>query len=114
VHLPPQRLDETVESTAYYVVAESLANAQRYARSSSIVLRISLVRDVLHVRIADNGVGGAREGPGSGLEGLRDRVESVGGSFTVVSAPTRGTHIHAAIPLTSPATGVPDSPAAQD
>jgi signal transduction histidine kinase len=103
-----------VESTAYYVVAESLANAQRHARATSIVVRIALVRGVLHVRVADNGVGGAREAPGSGLEGLRDRVESVGGSFRVMSAPTRGTHVHAAIPVTSLFSGGADSPVVDD
>jgi signal transduction histidine kinase len=94
-----ERLDDTVESTAYYVIAESLANAERHSHCSEIKVRIALLHGLLNVRIADNGVGGARTGRGSGLEGLRDRVESAGGTFHVVSVVGGGTHVHAAIPV---------------
>jgi signal transduction histidine kinase len=100
--LPPGRLDATVESTAYYVVAESLANAQRHGRCTSVAVLLSLTEDALQVRVIDDGAGGARELPGSGLEGLRDRVESVGGSFVVLSVQGRGTHVYAAIPQQAP------------
>ena len=94
-----ERLDETAESTAYYVIAESLANAERHSHCTSIRVRIALLHGVLNVRIADDGLGGAHAAPGSGLEGLRDRVESAGGSFHVVSVVGGGTHVHAAIPV---------------
>jgi signal transduction histidine kinase len=96
-----ERLDDTAESTAYYVIAESLANAERHSHCSTIRVRIALLHGVLNVRVADDGVGGARAAPGSGLEGLRDRVESAGGSFHVVTVLGGGTHVHAAIPVRS-------------
>jgi signal transduction histidine kinase len=96
-----ERVDDTAESTAYYVIAESLANAERHSHCSTIRVRIALLHGVLNVRVADDGVGGARAVPGSGLEGLRDRVETAGGSFHVVSILGGGTHVHAAIPLRS-------------
>jgi signal transduction histidine kinase len=97
----PDRLDDAAESTAYYVIAESLANAERHSRCSAIRVRIALLHGVLNVRVADDGVGGARAVAGSGLEGLRDRVETAGGSFHVVSILGGGTHVHAAIPVRS-------------
>jgi signal transduction histidine kinase len=97
----PERLDEAAESTAYYVIAESLANAERHSRCTAIRVRIALLHGVLNIRVADDGVGGAEAAPGSGLEGLHDRVESAGGSFHIVSVAGGGTHVHAAIPVRS-------------
>ena len=94
-----ERLDDVAQSTAYYVVAESLANAERHSGCSSIKIRLALLHGVLNVRVADDGYGGARPAPGSGLEGLRDRVESAGGAFHVISVDGGGTHVHAAIPV---------------
>jgi signal transduction histidine kinase len=96
-----ERIDETAESTAYYVIAESLANAERHSQCTAIRVRLTLLHGVLNIRVADDGVGGAEAAPGSGLEGLRDRVESAGGSFHVISVSGGGTHVHAAIPLRS-------------
>ena len=95
------RLDDTAESTAYFVVAESLANAERHSHCSAIKVRLALLHGILNVRVADDGRGGARVAPGSGLEGLRDRVESAGGTFHVISVAGGGTHVHAAIPVRS-------------
>ena len=101
LELPSGRLDSTAEATAYYVVAEALTNAQRHARAKTITIRvIDLGGYVLRIEVADDGVGGAEERFGSGLEGLRDRVEAVGGRIRVASAPGRGTLVRADIPLT--------------
>jgi signal transduction histidine kinase len=96
-----ERVDETAESTAYFVIAESLANAERHSQCTAIRVRIALLHGVLNIRVADDGVGGAAAAPGSGLEGLRDRVETAGGSFHVISVTGGGTHVHAAIPVRS-------------
>jgi signal transduction histidine kinase len=98
VDLPTKRVDDTAEATAYYVVAEAVTNAQKYARASSIVVRVDLHHHLLRVEVEDDGVGGARETPGSGLEGLRDRVEAVDGSFAVESNGRGGTRVAARIP----------------
>ncbi len=96
--LPSARLDDTAEATAYYVLAEAATNAQRYAQASLITVRATSAPPVMRIEIVDDGVGGARETVGSGLEGLRDRVESLGGSFEVDSPAGHGTRIAAVIP----------------
>ena len=101
VALPEARLRDTVESTAYFVFAEAVTNAQRYAGATVLHIRVAIDGSDLRVDVADDGVGGAVESPGSGLEGLRDRVEAIGGAFTVESPPGHGTRVIARIPLTS-------------
>jgi signal transduction histidine kinase len=96
--LPETRFDDRVEATAYYVVAEALTNAQRYAGASSIWVRFAVAQRGLHVEIGDDGIGGAAENRGSGLQGLRDRVEAIGGAFEVDSPTGRGTRVVAEIP----------------
>ena len=96
--LPEDRLDETAESTAYYVVLEAITNAQRYARPSAIRISTRRTSRALYLEVADDGVGGAIERPGRGLQGLRDRVEAIGGSFTLDSAAGQGTRVAAEIP----------------
>jgi signal transduction histidine kinase len=98
VELPGQRLDPGAEATAYYVVAEALTNAQRHAIAGAISIRVSETGRALRIEISDDGVGGADESAGSGLQGLRDRVEAVGGRLHVLSAPGRGTRVQADIP----------------
>jgi signal transduction histidine kinase len=88
-----------VEATAYFVVAEAVTNAQKHASASRIAVRATVVGDVLRVAVADDGVGGAAASAGSGLEGLRDRVEAIGGSLAVTSVAGRGTRIAAVIPV---------------
>ena len=97
--MPTGRLDPTVEATAYYVVAEAVANAQRHAAASAVRVRISFVRGYLSVEVTDDGRGGAAYQVGSGLEGLRDRVEALGGEFHLDSRPGQGTRILAGIPV---------------
>jgi signal transduction histidine kinase len=98
LELPSTRLDSTAEATAYYVFAEAVTNAQKHAQASSIRVRAPLAPGVLHVEVVDDGVGGAREGSGLGLQGLRDRVEAIGGTFELDSPAGRGTRVAVEIP----------------
>ena len=93
------RLDEGVETTAYYVVAEAMANAQKHAHASSLRILVRLDGPTLGVGVADDGDGGASDGTGFGLSELRDRVESIGGRFRVDSPRGRGTRVTARIPV---------------
>jgi signal transduction histidine kinase len=99
--LPEVRLDDTAEATAYYVVLEGVANAQRHAHASIITIRARVSGSTLLLEVQDDGVGGAAEQDDLGLQGLRDRVEATGGDFTVDSEPGCGTLIRAAIPATA-------------
>jgi signal transduction histidine kinase len=98
LEVPSMRLDSSTEATAYYVVAEAVANAQKYAHASSVQVRAVAAPRSLHIDIVDNGVGGADADAGSGLSGLRDRVEAVGGTFHLDSPAGRGTRLMVAIP----------------
>jgi signal transduction histidine kinase len=98
LELPAERLDDTAEATAYYVLAEAATNAQRYAQASLITVRAISARRVLRIEIVDDGVGGAYETAGCGLDGLRNRVASLGGSFQVESPAGHGTRVAAVIP----------------
>ena len=104
--LPSGRFDAPAETTAYYVFAEAVTNAQKHADASSIYVRAMTTPGTLHLEIADDGDGGATQRAGGGLTGLRDRVEALGGSFTIDSPAGQGTRIAAAIPA-APA-GRPD------
>jgi signal transduction histidine kinase len=97
--LPARRLPLSTEASAYYVIAEAMANAQKHAQASTIRLSVRARGSAVVVEVADDGAGGATETPGSGLQGLRERVEAVGGTFAVDSPAGRGTHIIAAIPI---------------
>ncbi len=95
------RLDDTAETTAYHVVSEAVANVHKHANASAIVVRIWRSHCFLHVTIDDDGVGGATETEGSGLQGLRDRVEAVSGRFVVTDAAPHGTRVSAMIAATA-------------
>jgi PAS domain S-box-containing protein len=98
LELDGDRLPEPIEAAAYYVVAEALTNVVKYAEASSVAVSIERVNGRAIVEIADDGVGGADPGGGSGLRGLVDRVEALDGLFVVESAPGRGTRIRAEFP----------------
>jgi signal transduction histidine kinase len=102
LELPYDRLDGTVEATAYFVFAEAVTNAQKYARASTIWVRATVVGTVLRVEVVDDGVGGAVASAGSGLQGLSDRVEALGGSLEIAGIAGHGTQIAAAIPVAAP------------
>ena len=93
------RLPEAVEVGAYYVVSEALANVAQHAQASSVGVQVELGEGVLHVRVRDDGVGGADFRGGSGLVGLKDRVEALGGRITLESESGRGTTLAAELPL---------------
>ena len=101
LELPASRLDETAETIAYYIVAEAIANAQKYSRASSIQVRIAAGVDRLRIEVVDDGIGGAAERPGSGLEGLRDRAEAIGGTMQLTSPASQGTLVSVSIPASS-------------
>ena len=101
VELPSARVDSAAEATAYYLFAETFANAQKHAQASSIRVRVAEADSALHIEIVDDGVGGATERAGLGLQGLRDRLEACGGTFEVDSTVGRGTRISASIPTTT-------------
>ena len=94
-----QRWHPLVESAAYFVVAESLTNTLKYARATSATVRVAPRDEMLVVEVSDDGCGGARPSEGSGLGGLRDRVEALDGMFDVHSPPGTGTRIRAELPL---------------
>jgi signal transduction histidine kinase len=94
-----RRLPEPVEVAAYYVVAEALTNAAKYARASVVNVRLDIEGATMHLSIRDDGIGGADAGKGSGIIGLTDRVEAIGGKMTISSHPGSGTSLLVAIPL---------------
>jgi PAS domain S-box-containing protein len=96
-----RRLPEAVEAAAYYVVAEAIANVQKHARATHVAVRATADDRCLRVTVADDGGGGA-DPSGSGLRGLADRVEGLGGRLTVDSPATGGTRVRAEIPYSSP------------
>ena len=93
-----QRLPESVEVAAYYVVAEALTNAAKHARASEVKVAARVTDKSLDLLVADDGIGGADSGKGSGLIGLKDRIEALGGNLRVVSPPGGGTALTITIP----------------
>jgi signal transduction histidine kinase len=93
------RLPEPIEVAVYYVASEALANATKHAQASHIEVSLAQDNGSLVVSIHDDGVGGADPRRGSGLVGLTDRVEALGGSLRVTSRREDGTHIIAELPL---------------
>ena len=105
VHLsaPSIRLPEEIATAAYFVCAEALANVIKYARASRVVITVSAGEGRVRVVVGDNGVGGADPAGGTGLRGLADRLEALGGSLEVESPLGRGTRVTAELPLDGPA-----------
>jgi signal transduction histidine kinase len=95
----PRRLPETVEVAAYYVAAEALTNAAKHAEASEVIVTVTDDAEVLNLQVRDNGIGGADFGNGSGLIGLKDRVEALGGQLAMSSPVGDGTSLTATIPL---------------
>jgi signal transduction histidine kinase len=95
----PDRLPMSVETTAYFLVAEALTNVGKYARASRASVTVRVAGDELEIEVLDDGVGGANPAAGSGLRGLADRVAALQGTLDVTSPPGRGTRIHARIAL---------------
>jgi signal transduction histidine kinase len=97
-----RRLPDSVEVGAYYIVAEALTNAVKHARASHVDVRADSREDNLYLSIRDDGIGGADIGKGSGLIGLKDRAEALGGQMQIASPLGAGTSLRVTIPLDSP------------
>jgi signal transduction histidine kinase len=97
--VPDSRLPEEVATAAYFVCSEALANVVKYADASSVVISVTRQPGRLLVRVADDGAGGAVIGAGTGLPGLADRVDALGGTLGLQSPLGGGTHLTAALPL---------------
>ena len=97
--LPERRLSPAVESTAYFVVSEALANVAKYASATRATVSAVCPGDSLRVEISDDGVGGADPTRGSGLRGLADRVAAIGGKLSIDSPVGGGTRLVAELPL---------------
>jgi signal transduction histidine kinase len=95
----PGRLEPRVEVAAYYVVSEALANAAKHAHASGVDIDVDVTGDAVRLLVRDDGVGGADKSRGSGLIGLADRVEAVGGTMRITSPAGRGTRLRVTIPL---------------
>jgi signal transduction histidine kinase len=92
------RLDQRVEVAAYYVVSEALANAAKHAEASAAEVDVAVREGILDIAVTDDGIGGADPTSGSGLVGLADRVEALGGTMTVVSPTGDGTCVRVELP----------------
>jgi signal transduction histidine kinase len=93
------RLPEPIEVAAYYVVSEALANAAKHAHASMAHVEAQTHDGRLHLSIRDDGVGGATPKQGSGLIGLTDRVEALGGTISLASPPGHGTRLEVDLPI---------------
>jgi PAS domain S-box-containing protein len=93
------RLPEQVEAAAYFVASEALANSAKHAHASVARIRVEMQDGVLREEINDDGIGGADPSRGTGLIGLTDRVEALGGRITFSSSPGAGTAIQAEFPV---------------
>jgi signal transduction histidine kinase len=96
--VPAQRLPAVIETAVYFICSEALANVGKYAHASRAELTVRAEGDLVTVLVADDGVGGADPAAGSGLKGLADRVEALGGRFRVQSLAGGGTRLLAEIP----------------
>jgi signal transduction histidine kinase len=102
-----ERPPDPVEVAAYYVIAESLTNVAKYARATVARVEVRALGDRLLIEVADDGVGGADVGKGSGLLGLEDRVAALGGRLHIESVPGAGTTVRADLPVTRVVSEVP-------
>ena len=93
------RLPEQVEVAAYYVVSEALTNAAKHSQASRVEVEVEVDAPTLRVSVRDDGVGGAHPAGGSGLLGLKDRAEAIGGTVSLVSLEGAGTRLIAELPL---------------
>ena len=92
------RLGERVEAAGYYIASEAITNVAKHARASVIDMRADGCDGALILSVSDDGVGGADPGRGSGIIGLKDRVEALGGTISVLSPPGHGTALHVHLP----------------
>src|SRR5918992_1032663 len=96
--IPPERLHEHIELTAYYVISEALTNITKYACANRAWVSVTHQNGRLLLEVGDDGVGGADVGRGTGLRGLADRLDAIEGRLYVESEPGRGTTVRATMP----------------
>jgi len=101
VDLDGERFEEPVEVAAYYVASEALTNTVKHARASRAEVRVMKSNAWLELVVTDDGRGGAEASTGSGLTGLVDRVEAIGGTIQIDSPPDAGTAIRVRLPTRS-------------
>jgi signal transduction histidine kinase len=94
-----QRLSEQIKITLYYVVSEALTNTAKYAHASEVDVKLSVNDSTLFLSVSDDGVGGANPRDGSGLIGLGDRVETLGGRMMIESPAGYGTTLVVELPV---------------
>ena len=97
--VPSDSLCKTVEACAYFVTAEALTNVAKYAHATAASVHLSIEDDCLRLEVRDDGVGGADPSTGSGLRGLRDRVDALDGHLELDSPPGGGTTVTVEIPV---------------
>jgi signal transduction histidine kinase len=95
------RLPESIEVAAYYVVSETLTNAAKHSHASQVQVEVEVRDRALRIAVVDDGVGGADATRGSGLLGLKDRAEAIGGTISLESRQGVGTSLIAVLPLDS-------------
>jgi signal transduction histidine kinase len=96
--IPAERLPEPIEAAIYYLVAEAVANVLKYAQATQATVAVERSNGAVRVVVADDGVGGAEPGNGTGLVGLIDRIEALDGRLRIESARGHGTRLSAVIP----------------
>jgi len=96
---PARRWPTAIEAAAYFICSEALANVAKHAQATNVHIQITNTETELRLEVADDGVGGAKPGAGSGLRGLQDRAETLGGHITITSSPGHGTTLTARLPL---------------
>jgi PAS domain S-box-containing protein len=99
VDVPDERLPQPVETALYFTIAEGLTNVTKYAEATRAHVTVSVVDEVATAEISDDGRGGANESGGSGLRGLADRLEAIGGSLEVESPPGGGSVVRGRVPV---------------
>jgi signal transduction histidine kinase len=99
--LGAERFEEPIEVAAYYVASEALANTAKHARASRANVTARQCDGWLELAVSDDGQGGADAAGGSGLTGLVDRVEAIGGTIQIDSPPGLGTALHVKLPVKS-------------
>ena len=97
--VPGERLPAPVEAAIYHVVSEALTNTAEHAVASEAAVSLAVDAARVHVEIADDGCGGADLAAGTGVRGLVDRVEALGGELTLESPAPAGTTLRAVLPL---------------
>ena len=94
-----------VEAATYFVAAEALANVTKHAAATRMTITVGRIDHDVTVEVADDGVGGADATLGSGLRGLADRLDALGGRLSIDSPAGGGTRLTATIPITEPTSG---------